>query len=122
MIGCPACAGVVRADVGPHHVDFTCSVGHAFSLRELYIAKEDQLEQAQWSLVALLKHLQMLLRLGLESGEQQALGFPPQDLQQRLEQVTHHIKLVERIIHETRLPSTREAMDRDECAFQRGYE
>jgi hypothetical protein len=95
-------------------------VGHSFSLRELYTAKEDQLEYVQWSLIALLTHLQMLLRLGVESGDQLALRLHPQDLQQRLEQVTHHIRLVERIIHETRLPSTREAMDGGERAFQEG--
>lgn len=48
MISCPACAGVLRADVGlGHHLDVVCSVGLTFLLEELYGAKEDQLEYAQ---------------------------------------------------------------------------
>lgn len=121
MIGCPACAGVVEADVQlyPHHIEFRCSVGHVFSLEELYIAKEEQLEHAQWSLIALSKHLQMILQIDAEWGQKHS-RFHPHDLRQRLEQISRHITLAERIIQETRLPSTREAMDGDECAFQEG--
>lgn len=118
MISCPSCAGVVGADVQQYpHVEFRCSVGHTFSLEELYIAKEEQLEHAQWSLIALLKHLQMILRIEAER-DQKLSRFHPHDLQQRLEQISRHITLVERIIQETRLPSTREVMDGNECAPQ----
>ena len=71
MIGCPACAGALRAEVGPHgHREFMCSVGHAFSLEELYQAKEDQLEQSEWSVMALLRHLQMILGMVLDAGSE----------------------------------------------------
>lgn len=120
MISCPACAGVVSADVHlSTHIEFRCSVGHAFSLEELYIAKEEQLEYAQWSLIALSKHLQMILRIDAERGHTLS-RFPPHDLQQRLEQISRHINLVERLIQETRLPSIHEAMDGDDRAFQEG--
>jgi hypothetical protein len=100
------------------HVEFRCSVGHAFSLEELYIAKEDQLEQAQWSLIALLKHLEMILRIHAESEDQPLSPFHPSDLQQRREQLSRHITVVEHIIEETRLPSIREAMDGDDRPFK----
>ena len=104
MISCPACAGVVRADVGPgHHLDFVCSVGHTFSLEELYGAKEDQLEYAQWSLLALLKHLQMILQIATEP-DTHNINFPLEELHHRQNQLTHQLSQVETIIEETRLP------------------
>lgn len=103
MISCPACAGVVRAELGPHHhMGFVCSVGHAFSLEELYVAKEEQLEYVQWSLVALLTHLEMILQM--ISGPDQD-GFQPHGLQQRQEQLAHHMTLVKHLIAETQLAS-----------------
>ncbi len=120
MISCPSCAGVVGADVQLYpHVEFRCSVGHAFSLEELYIAKEKQLEHAQWSLIALLKHLQIILRIEAEQ-DHKLSPFHSDDLQRRLEQISRHITFVERIIQETRLPAARETMDGNECAFQEG--
>ncbi len=118
MISCPACAGVVKAEVQRYPlVEFRCSVGHVFSLEELYIAKEEQLEHAQRSVIALSKHLEMILRIDAER-DHTLSRFHPRDLRQRLEQISRHITVVERLIHETRLPSTREAVDGDERAFQ----
>src|SRR5215831_5942999 len=110
MISCPACAGVVRAEVGsPDHLEFICSVGHAFSLEELYRAKEDQVEQVQWSLVAVLKHLQMILQFDGETAHRHVASYRPSDLQQRQEQVSHQISVVDRLITETLLPLSHEA-------------
>ncbi|HEU5406794.1 MAG TPA: hypothetical protein VFU48_03440 [Nitrospira sp.] len=109
MISCPACAGVVRAQVEPpFHLDFVCSVGHVFSLEELFVAKEDQLEHAQWSLIALLKHLHMILQIDAES---------------EAKHLSRHIALVERMIQETRLPSIHEGhteMNVDDLTAQEG--
>ncbi len=124
MISCPACAGVVRAQVEPpFHLDFVCSVGHVFSLEELFVAKEDQLEHAQWSLIALLKHLHMILQIDAESEAKHLSRFNPQDLQQRREHLSRHIALVERMIQETRLPSIHEGhteMNVDDLTAQEG--
>ena len=108
MISCPACAGVVRAEVGPgHHLEFVCSVGHTFSLVELYVAKEDHVEYAQWSVLALLKHIQMILRIALEPGNPHHMSLPPDELKQRLDQVTFQLIQAEQLIEETRLPVSR---------------
>ncbi len=108
MISCPSCAGVVRANVGPRqHVEFVCSVGHTFSLEEIYTAKEDQVEHAQWSLLALLKHLQMILQIAMEPERPRTARFGSEELQQRLHQITLQLIQVEHIIEETRLPVSR---------------
>lgn len=105
MISCPACAGVVRAEVGTRgHLLFVCSVGHTFSLEELYVAKEDQLEYGQWSLLALLKHLQMILQIAVEPGSPHHMSIPLEELKQRLNQITFQLIQVEQIIEVTRLP------------------
>ena len=106
MISCPACAGVVRAEEGSHgHLEFICSVGHAFSLEDLYQAKEEQVEQAQWSLVAFLKHVQMIGGMLLDS-ERSRIPFTIEDLHHRLKQVADHISVIERTIHETQWPAS----------------
>jgi len=105
MISCPACAGVVRIEVGPRqHLGFVCSVGHAFSLQELYAAKEDQVESAQWSLLALLKHLQMILQIDEETDHRHVSSYRSHDLYQRLEQIGHQIAQLEGLIEGTDLP------------------
>ena len=101
MISCPACAGVLRAEVGQQgHIEFICSVGHAFSLEGLYQAKEEQVELFEWSVVALMKHLQMVLGLLLESGPTSE-AYQETTIQRRLTQVSGQITLVEQIIHQT---------------------
>ena len=104
MISCPACAGVVRVEDGHGtRVIFTCTVGHTFSLQDLYQAKEEQIEQAQWSLVVLLKHLQMIGGMLLES-ERLGDSYSPEDLRRRLLQVVTQTELIERTVNETALP------------------
>jgi chemotaxis response regulator CheB len=89
-------------------VEFICSVGHAFSLTEVYTAEEEQVEYAQWSLIVLLKHLQLVLQLESEPDTQQTPAISPHDLQQRLEPISRHITLVERMIEETKLPTLKD--------------
>ena len=67
MIGCPSCAGCLTLSTGPsNHAQYACSVGHSFSLWELYEAKETELERTQWSAMALLMHLQHILQILLD--------------------------------------------------------
>jgi hypothetical protein len=101
MIGCPACAGVLRAEVGQHgNIVLICSVGHAFSLADLYQAKEEQLEACEWSMMALLKHIQMILGMLLESGLSSE-PFNKHTIQQRLAQARDHVTMVEEAIQRT---------------------
>ena len=103
MIGCPSCAGCLSLSNGPHdHHQFECSVGHKFSLWELYEAKETELERAEWSAMALLMHLQNILEVLLDVRE-----FPdapdPSKIRQRIGQVQNQISSVQRMIDSTTL-------------------
>lgn len=103
MIGCPSCAGCLTLTSGPHdHSQYACSVGHSFSLWELYEAKETELERTQWSAMALLMHLQNILEILLDVRD-----FPdapdPSKIRQRIGQVQNHIAAVQRMIDSTTL-------------------
>ncbi|HKU52629.1 MAG TPA: hypothetical protein VJQ25_09200, partial [Nitrospira sp.] len=93
-----------RADGGHgRHLQFICTIGHTFSPQDLYQAKEEQVEQAQWSLIVLLKHVQMIGGVLLES-ERQGDSYLPEDLRRRLLQVVAQIELIERTVKETEWP------------------
>jgi hypothetical protein len=99
-IGCPDCAGALQAEYGPHgHIQFSCSVGHAYSKEELYQAKEGELERTLWSATALLEHLRIVFALfkGRPS------GIAEDDIQRRLQQIDRHKAKVRAIIEETSL-------------------
>jgi hypothetical protein len=105
MIGCPACAGCLCLEEDPHgHKQFMCSVGHAFSLWEIYESKEAELERAQWSTVALYKHLEMILGMLLESP---CLADPREasTIRRRLTETQQQAASVQKLIESTRLPA-----------------
>ena len=104
MISCPGCAGVLRVEPGPGgHEEFVCSVGHMFSLHDLYQAKKERLEEAQWSAVAFMKHVQMLIQTILDS-DMRPESYREEDLRARLDQVGRQIAALEDIIKRTQWP------------------
>src|SRR5437867_3895235 len=62
-ISCPDCAGVlgVRVDGDRGHSMFVCRVGHTFSMRDLLVGKEQQIEARLWSAVVALEELVEIL-------------------------------------------------------------
>ena len=62
QVGCPDCAGVLKLTRdGRHgHHRYKCYVGHRFSTQSLLKAKEAQLENALWSTLVLLAHIEMV--------------------------------------------------------------
>lgn len=67
---------MVRGDVGPIlHLDLVCSEGHTFSLQRIVSPTEESTQIRAWSLVALLKQVQMILELTVEPGEPSRQGF-----------------------------------------------
>ena|SRR5438876_168726 len=62
-ISCPDCAGVlgVRVDGDRGHSMFVCRVGHTFSMRDLLVGKEEQIEARLWSAVVALEELVEIL-------------------------------------------------------------
>jgi len=107
MIGCPACAGCLSVEEGPHdHKQFVCSVGHTFSLWEIYKSKEAELERAQWSTMALYKHLEMILGMLLKPPSV-ANAPEPSTIKHRLAQIAKQAAAVQQVIENTRLPARR---------------
>jgi hypothetical protein len=99
-ITCPDCIGVLSTRVEePAHVQFECQVGHRYSLHSVLEAKERQVETELWSAVALLKHITILSQAVAEETEltQQAM--------QRKQQAESHIKILQKIIEETKPPN-----------------
>src|SRR5262245_22477800 len=58
-ISCPDCVGVlgVRIDGDHGHLLFVCRVGHTFSIRDLLVGKEEQIETRLWSAIVALEEL-----------------------------------------------------------------
>jgi len=107
MIGCPACAGCLNLQKGPHgHKQFICSVGHAFSLWEVYESKESELERAQWSTIALYKHLEMILGMLSESP---CFDQAPESsaMRDRLAEVRQQAASMHKLFTSTHLPALR---------------
>ena len=106
LIGCPDCSGVlsqVKDGDGPH-LQFICSIGHAYSLYSLLQAKEEQLEHALWSVVSLLEHVAMIDERLLRHIDEN--GFPTrrQGLLARIRQVQAQTVQVRKLIEETVAP------------------
>lgn len=105
MIGCPACAGVLRIEAERGgHPRFVCSVGHAFALDDLLQAKEEELEKSQWSTIALLTHVQMIVDMLLAAAPPSD-GGPWRNLHRRMDQVRAHVQMMTRMIEETQWPA-----------------
>jgi len=101
MIGCPLCAGALALhEEGHGHVQLRCSVGHTLSPCDAYQAKEEELEKAQWSVIVLLKHLQMLTAIMREHDDLEHSLRPA--LTEREIQIGQHIQRYERLIHDTK--------------------
>jgi hypothetical protein len=71
-IVCPDCAGVIQVRrMGTRgHLEFTCRIGHLYSLPELLAAKERDLEHRAWAAVLAAEEMHALMRDLIDEGEQ----------------------------------------------------
>jgi two-component system, chemotaxis family, protein-glutamate methylesterase/glutaminase len=61
-IACPQCHGVLRVRAeGAGHLNFTCRVGHALSLKELVAALERLFEDSVWAAIRSAEEIDALL-------------------------------------------------------------
>ncbi len=61
-IACPDCCGVLSVrDAGNGHIRFTCRIGHAYTVKELLVAKEDAIEERLWKIIVALEELAQVL-------------------------------------------------------------
>jgi hypothetical protein len=102
LIGCPDCSGVlsqIEDGDGPH-LQFICSVGHAYSLYSLLEAKEVQLEHALWSVVSLLEHVAIIDKRLVKHIDEKGLSTSTLGLTIRIQQVEAQTVQVRRLIEE----------------------
>ena len=100
LIGCPDCSGVlsVEKEGTEGHLRYTCHVGHSFSLHSLLEAKEDQLEEALWSVISILQHVGTICREVKDHADSTELRSRAQA---RILQVKEHEKAVRTVVEET---------------------
>ncbi len=106
MLGCPACAGVLaqRRDPGDDRMRRECTVGHRFSFESLLEAKEEQLEQAFWSAIVLLAHVDLIISHLRAQSEPPAFHQRLQQMNKRRDQVREQAMRVRRMLEETVRP------------------
>jgi two-component system chemotaxis response regulator CheB len=107
MIGCPACAGVLAEKPLPESQKayFECTVGHKFSHESLLEAKEEQTEQALWSALVLLAHLDMVATRLIDQLESPAFERRKAELLRRREQVRRQATQLRAMVEETVRPN-----------------
>jgi hypothetical protein len=62
-MACPDCSGTLVVLVPKNFATFRCRVGHAYSLLEVVMGKEDMVERRLWETVASLEELADFLEL-----------------------------------------------------------
>ncbi|HXG02638.1 MAG TPA: hypothetical protein VNO23_04380 [Candidatus Binatia bacterium] len=85
---CPDCSGVLslRVEGFKGYLTFACRVGHRYSVAELLIAKEEQLEYRLWSAVLALDEMNELLGDLAEKATGQGLSATAAQMQDRATQ------------------------------------
>jgi two-component system chemotaxis response regulator CheB len=62
-LGCPDCPGAlsVRVEGARGHLHFRCRIGHAYSLEELLLAKEREIEDRLFAVIVVFEEMAALL-------------------------------------------------------------
>jgi hypothetical protein len=104
-VNCPDCSGVISLDVSDTgHRHYVCQIGHAYSVEELSIAKEDQVENGFWSLIGLLEHLEEVDRHLLMEAERAHRSVFTEALHARLKESQHQREILRQLIEQTHRP------------------
>jgi two-component system chemotaxis response regulator CheB len=104
-VTCPVCAGVLQVEREGHgNLRFVCRVGHALSVDELLVAKEEKIEDDLWAnvrgleeLIALLSDLELHARRDGRARHQ--IGGPHD---RRIGQAREHVRRLRAILAENR--------------------
>lgn len=104
-VNCPDCSGVISLDVSDTgHLRYVCQIGHAYSIEELAIAKEGQIENAFWSLIGLLEHAEEVYRQLLHTMQPENEHPAGEPFHQRLQQSQRQRQALRKLLEETRPP------------------
>jgi uncharacterized damage-inducible protein DinB len=83
---------------------YVCQIGHAYSVEELSIAKEEQVENGFWSLIGLLEHLEEIDRHLLNEAEKAQRSMSTDALRTRLKESEHQRKALRQLLEQTHRP------------------
>lgn len=104
-VNCPDCSGVISLDVSDTgHLRYVCQIGHAYSVEELSIAKEEQVENGFWSLIGLLEHLEEVDQHLLNEAEKAHRSISVEALRARLKESQHQREILRQLIEQTHHP------------------
>lgn len=105
-VNCPDCFGIISLDVSDTgHLRYVCQIGHAYSIDELAIAKEGQIENAFWSVIGLLEHAEEIYRQLLNPVQTGSRPLATEPFHYRLQQAQHQRQALRTLLEETRPPS-----------------
>jgi two-component system chemotaxis response regulator CheB len=105
-VNCPDCYGVISLDVSDTgHLRYVCQIGHAYSVEELSIAKEEQIENGFWSLIGLLEHLEEIDRHLLNEAERAGRFVSSEMVRARLTESRHQREALRQLLDHTHRPT-----------------
>ena len=106
-VNCPDCSGVISLDRDAEtgHLRYVCQVGHAYSVEEMAVAKEEQIENALWSVINLLEHSELIYGHLLEEAKRGILPLEQTPLEGRVQQSEDQRRQLRRLLDSIRLPT-----------------
>jgi len=99
-ISCPDCPGVLAASRSERYLGFRCRIGHAYSLKDLIVAKEVRLEEALWAPITALEELATILE-DLLSQDRARIPSKRSILERRVAAARRHASAIRAIIEES---------------------
>ena len=106
-VNCPDCSGVISLDREGEsgHLRYVCQIGHAYSVEEIAVAKEDQIENAVWTVLNLLEHAELIYGHVLGEIRRGKLVIAEEPLEARIRQSEQQRRQLRTILDQTRRPS-----------------
>ena len=106
-VNCPDCSGVISLDRDARtgHLRYVCQIGHVYSVEEVAVAKEDQIENAMWAVVNLLEHADLIYGDLLHEARRGKLTISENSLGARIRQSEQQRRELRKLLNETRRPS-----------------
>lgn len=106
-VNCPDCSGVISLDRDAEsgHLRYACQIGHTYSVDEIAVAKEEQIENAIWTVLNLLEHAELIygdLLQEVRRGKRTLLEEP---MEARIRQSEQQRRDLRTLLEQTRRPT-----------------
>lgn len=105
-VNCPDCSGVISLDreAESGHLRYVCQIGHAYSVEEIAVAKEEQIENAIWTVLNLLEHAELIYGDLVQEVRRGKLSAPEEPLETRIRQSEQQRRDLRTLLEQTRRP------------------